>query len=75
MIGYSIVLKDFTEYLYRENPDRWIEDYTRSLNNLGFLYSNIGKTQEAEELYKEAIEIMKKAYEKNPDRWNKDYTN
>ena len=60
---------EITKKAYEQNPDRWIENYSKSLNNLGYLYQQAGKIKEAEELYKEALEITKKAYEQNPDRW------
>jgi hypothetical protein len=50
--GYYETLLNISKMLYNKNPDRWIEDYTRTLNSLGNLYSDTNQIKKAEKLYK-----------------------
>jgi len=72
--GYYEVALSLSKLLYIQNPDKWVKDYTKSLNNLGILYYQTSQIEKAEKLLKESLKIRKKAYEENPDRWIEDYT-
>jgi len=63
--SYYYISKD----LYSKNPERWLKDYTRSLNNVALTLKNVSQLDEALILQNEALEILKIAYEKNPERW------
>ncbi|MBS9782437.1 MAG: tetratricopeptide repeat protein, partial [Arcobacter sp.] len=73
-IAFGEVYYEVSSILYTQNPDRWAENYTLSLNNLAHSYYNIEKTDETINLEKEALDITKKLYVQNPDRWAENYT-
>ncbi len=62
------------EALYNENPSRWAEDYTRSLNNLAVSYKTVDRLPEAIELLEKALRILEALYNENLSRWAEDYT-
>ena len=72
--GYLQAALNISKLLYEKNPNRWIEYYSMSLNNLESLYQDTEKIKEIENLLKEALKIRKKAYEQNPERWIEDYS-
>ncbi len=73
----NFYLKTFyfsTFTLYKQDPQRWVEYYTSSLNNLAFSLKSIGNTSKAIELQTEALEITKELYKENPQKWGEVYT-
>jgi hypothetical protein len=48
--------------LYKDNPERWAEDYTISLNNLAFSFIKIKDFSNASELLKTKYEVCLSVY-------------
>ncbi len=61
---------EITEPLYNQ----WAEDYTTSLNNLAYTYTDLNRDQEALELFEKALKITEALYNQNPDLWAEYYT-
>ncbi len=62
---------DIIEYavkIFRNNTNEYLPDLAGSLNNLGTIYSYLGRYEEALKATEEAINIYRKLAEHNPDR-------
>jgi tetratricopeptide (TPR) repeat protein len=51
------------------NPDAWLPDLARSLNNLGVRLSELGRRQEALAPTEEAVTIYRRLAASNPEAW------
>jgi len=70
LMGHNLALNYF-KLVEKLAENNYVIDYSRSMqgtarNNLGNLYHNLRKFTEAEESYKEALEIYRKLAEKDP---------
>ena len=64
----SLYLSLLEQYrgLAKENPDAYLPSVAATLNNLGLLYSESKRTNEAEKAYREAVEIRRSQGKADP---------
>ncbi len=52
-----------------KSPDAYLPKVANTQNNLGILYDDLGRFEDAEKAYLEALEIYKELAEKSPDAY------
>lgn len=57
------------EILYRQNPERYCEDFSASLHNLGFIYDDLRDYYNSERYYLMALELRERLFRNNPDEY------
>lgn len=62
-----------TEELYKQNPDKNVEDYLISLNLLAYEYDDRKQFDESIKLLEKALLIAKELYSQDKNKWSKRY--
>ena len=65
---YEEALQMYRE-LARENPEKYLPNVARSLNNLGILFSDINELKQAQTYYEEALQIHRELAKKTSEKY------
>lgn len=64
---YEEALKMYRE-LANKNPEKYLPDVAKTLNNLGVLLANVGELKQAQTCFEEILQISQKLAKKNPEK-------
>ncbi|MFX4242438.1 tetratricopeptide repeat protein [Aliarcobacter butzleri] len=61
------------EFLYKNDPDQYIEHYIRAINQLGAIYFSIGAYNICINIFKDIERLLNPYYQADPKRWSEEY--
>lgn len=73
VIAYEQQALEIVKVQIKRNRSLWVVHYATCLNNLAFSYEQKGRVEDAEAIFKDVLDDVRKRYLEDRDRWTRAY--